>query len=1153
MNFDRGTVVARVGGKRIKFIIDSGATVNTISEKAFTELIKIKSFKSKLIDFSESSDNSLTAYATSKPLQILATFWTDVWIDSIRPHTIERFFVVKNSSSSLMGRNTALRQRVLQMGLSVPTDINLIAQSSCTEKDPFRKLTSKPAFPKFNIEPVRIQVRHDIKVRRCTYSNIQPAFREVARKRIQELLQLGIIEEISDGMSKEFCSALLVVPKGNGDARLVVDLRGPNKCIIREPHRMPTFETITTKLHDAEIFSTIDLTNAFNHVVLHEDSRHLTNFFSGDRFYRFTRLPFGLCNAPDVFQCALEQILKDCPNVVIYLDDILVYGSSYVEHDANLEKVLKTLNEHNVELNNDKCKFRQKSVTFLGFKLCAGGYKITDEKLEAIRNFRTPSSIEEVRSFLGLMNFVDKFIHNRADMTHKLRDLIKSKTFIWNEDTQKEFDFMRLEALDRIKKLGFFNKNDKTELIVDASPIGLGAVLVQRDSNNKPRIIACASKALADSEKRYPQTHREALAIIWGVQRFQYFLYGIDFVIKTDAEANKFLFGGEHQIGRRAISRAESWAIKLMPFRFEMEHIPGNENIADVFSRLIKDSQSDGEVDSAMEERLFSISNEEISITWDEVELETSKDPILQEVLGSLKSDNWPPSLTKFECQKRFLTTSNGVIFFKEKMVVPASLQQKTLKAAHEGHFGMGTMKRILRKAVWWPGINVETEQMVQKCKICQQTSRPPRPVPIRSRDLPDGPWEIVQIDFLKLTGCGSGEFLVVTDTYSRYMWVIEMRRTDVDSTITALWDIVTLWGRPDILQSDNGPPFNALDFTTFWKRHGVHHQRVVPYCPFMNGMVERKNQGLIKAVMNAKVENINWRSALHKYVNKYNNECPHPSTNATPFELMVGRRYRGSFPTLTKESSAYDNIEEVGEKDAEAKLKAARYADKRRGAKASDVKEGDWVIITNKQRRNKIDATFLPDHFKVLSRNGPKLLVQKDNGKIFSKWVAHAKRVDHSDPLLDDEPPKDQEIKEGDMVQLAPSSTDFDDRYMVMAKNNNKLLVRSEDGHEISIDDDDASPLIDQAWTEITPIPDDPADIDRNSYPDGELTRSRNGDNSISTDTEHPLDNAMEENSTSVNNDCPIETPEILPRRSARLKEASSRFKDHVLYNLFG
>lgn len=148
----------------------------------------------------------------------------------------------------------------------------------------------------------------------------------------------GIIEKVTESMDRSFCSSLLVVPKGKADIRLVIDLRGPNKCIFRTPFKMPTFESILMELHGAKFFST-DLSSAFYHVPLAEDSRHLTNFFAGDTMYRYCRLPFGLCNAPDIFQEIMQtDILAGCKGVVNYLDDVLIFGDTKEEHDANLRE-----------------------------------------------------------------------------------------------------------------------------------------------------------------------------------------------------------------------------------------------------------------------------------------------------------------------------------------------------------------------------------------------------------------------------------------------------------------------------------------------------------------------------------------------------------------------------------------------------------------------------------------------------------------------------------------------------------------------------------------------------------------------------------------------------------------------------------------------
>lgn len=292
---------------------------------------------------------------------------------------------------------------------------------------------------------------------------------------IENCVSSGIIEEVNETMDRSFCSSLLAVPKGKDDIRLVIDLRGPNKCIYRTPFKMPTFESILMELHGSTYFSTIDLTSAYFHVELDEDSRHLTNFFAGHGLYRYCRLPFGLCNAPDIFQEILQSIiLKGCKGTVNYLDDILIHGKTKKEHDENLAEVLNRLKNHNVKINFSKCAIGQKAVRFLGFKLSEKGWQIEDDKIKAIQNFRSPQTLAEVKSFLGLITFVEKFIHQRADKTRHLRELANGEVFYWNKELHDEFQSLKNDAWRHIGTLGYFNKEDHTELYVDASPYGLG-------------------------------------------------------------------------------------------------------------------------------------------------------------------------------------------------------------------------------------------------------------------------------------------------------------------------------------------------------------------------------------------------------------------------------------------------------------------------------------------------------------------------------------------------------------------------------------------------------------------------------------------------------------------------------------------------------
>lgn len=1001
---NQAEIECEIAGLKIKTLIDSGSSVNTVTEVHFVTMISSEKHNGRVYNIKQKSDKSLMAYATNAPLSVVASFEADLWISDDRITAVEKFYVIQNAKRSLLSRDTAIRYDVLVLGLSITPAIE-------GNKSFVYAVGDEGKFPKFNLPPVKINIDDTIRGRRVTYTNIEQGWREIARERIQDMVKADIIEPVTKDMRFEHCSAMLAVPKGRDDFRLVVDLRGPNKSIIREPHKMPTLESILAQLDGSTRFSTIDLTLAFFHVELEEHSRHITNFYSGDSFFRYKRLPFGLCNAPDVFQMSMEAILKGCGGVFIYLDDILVHGKSRKEHDTNLDIALKRLESHNVKLNYGKCKFGVKSCVFLGFQIDKFGCHVTNDRIEAIKGFRCPKNLAEIRSFLGLMNFVDKFIVNRADRIQHLQKMIRNKKYEWTTEAEAEFDYMRNEALKSITTLGFYNSSDPIELYVDASGVGLGAILIQRNQANKPRIVACASKALSQTETKYPQTQLEALAVVWGAERFRFYLTGREFEIFTDGEANEFLFNDAHRLGKRTITRAESWALRLQPFKFKIRRVPGEDNIADAFSRLIKESQSDIPFDDTPNSHaLYAIDATLGSITFEDIAEASRADGTLSLIRECLESGEWSKALSgeaepearKLYAVRNSLVTLGDVIVYRHKYVTPGTLRKKALQAAHRGHLGMSSMKRSIRRSLWWPGVNEDVEKKAANCETCKKITPSPRPIPLSSRTLPDEPMEIVQIDFLFIPHCGTEEFLMITDTYSRMFWTIEMRRTDAKSTISALRDIFNIWGRPRIMMSDSGPPFNSAGFTETWKTSGVEHRRVVPYCPQMNGMVERRNQGVLKALRAAAVDGTPWRSALSTYVNAYNHEVPHSVTGATPFELLTGRRYRGFFPSMIGLEYSPLTRDDIAEKDANAKDKSVDYADKKRGAKLSDVKEGDWVLVANKHRKDKMDVMFSKDHYQVICRQGAKVIVRNRYGVEYTRWVSDVKPVATHDRFRD-------------------------------------------------------------------------------------------------------------------------------------------------------
>lgn len=260
-------IVCKLAGCDVEFLIDSGAAINAITEQVFDELLS-ESITNRVFNVRSDEIKSLSAYATKIPLKIVATLETDLWIDEERPHGVELFYVIQGARRSLLGRETSIRYNVLQIGRKVPiasTNDTRIIKEGCNINSVSSAPESKAErFPSFNLPPVKLNIDKSIAPHRSTYSSIPPGWREATNRRIEEMLVSDIIERVTSEMDRSHCSALLAVAKGKDDFRLVVDLRGPNKCIIREPHKMPTLDLIAAKLKGAKWFSTIDLSNVLS-------------------------------------------------------------------------------------------------------------------------------------------------------------------------------------------------------------------------------------------------------------------------------------------------------------------------------------------------------------------------------------------------------------------------------------------------------------------------------------------------------------------------------------------------------------------------------------------------------------------------------------------------------------------------------------------------------------------------------------------------------------------------------------------------------------------------------------------------------------------------------------------------------------------------
>ncbi|XP_055589932.1 uncharacterized protein LOC129742110 [Uranotaenia lowii] len=487
-----------VGGVAIEILIDSGSKYNLIDDTTW-EVMKLQNVTVSNIRF----DNKKNFRAYGKvPLRLITVF--DASIRIIGTQQINStFYVIEKGQQPLLGKITAQQLGVLRVGL--PDRINSVE-------------VPKQAFPCIGGIELTLPIDRSVApviqpLRRCPVPLL-----EKVKEKLDDLLERDIIERVEKPTS--WVSPLVPILKDNGEIRLCVDMRRSNQAIQRLNHPLPVFEEILPRIRKAQYFSLLDLKESYYHVMLTENSRDITTFITNWGLYRFKRLFFGVNCAPELFQNLMESLLSSCKNMVNFIDDFLVFGETEREHDDALKLLVRKFEELGVQLNHHKCKYKQQEVVFLGHKLSGKGVLPSSDKVESILKCRAPKTKEELRSFLGLVTFVSRFIPNLATVNYPLRQLIKNTiNFDWKSEHHQAFEQIKAR-IDSLDYLGYFDPKDRTLLVTDASGVGLGAVLIQF-SGDRPRVISYASKSLTETEKRYASIEKEALAIVWAVERYK--------------------------------------------------------------------------------------------------------------------------------------------------------------------------------------------------------------------------------------------------------------------------------------------------------------------------------------------------------------------------------------------------------------------------------------------------------------------------------------------------------------------------------------------------------------------------------------------------------------------------------------------------------
>ncbi|MCG7869746.1 MAG: hypothetical protein JAY74_25675 [Candidatus Thiodiazotropha taylori] len=484
------TVPLTISGKDLNILVDSGASVNAIDQALFQKLMSSKTILEK-------SHAKIYPYGKTTPLELCGKVTLPVQVNRVT-YDVE-FQVIKGSGKPLIGHKTATELGILR--ISIPeaiATVNTETESILTSfQDRFEGLGRLKDFE------LKLHIDETVKPVAQPARKIPFKMRSQVERKLQELEDQNVIEKVEG--PTPWVSALVPIPKKDGDVRICVDMRQANKAVQRERFPMPNIELTLEQMNGAKVFSRLDLRSSFHQIPLDKDSRYITTFACHNGLYRYKRLFFGINSAPETHQRIIQHIIQDIPGCKNIADDIIIFAQNQEEHNKILRMLLTRLREKNLTLNRDKCEFNKSELKFMGHILSDTGLKIDASKVKAVLDTKEPTNASECKSFLGLVGFLSKFICNYATLAEPLRRLTrKDVPWSWGENEQRSFNALKT-SITSTDVMAYYNENAETSLLVDGSPFGLGAILTQKQPDGSFRPVAYASRTLNAVERRYSQ------------------------------------------------------------------------------------------------------------------------------------------------------------------------------------------------------------------------------------------------------------------------------------------------------------------------------------------------------------------------------------------------------------------------------------------------------------------------------------------------------------------------------------------------------------------------------------------------------------------------------------------------------------------------
>ncbi|KAL4020916.1 hypothetical protein IC575_019704 [Cucumis melo] len=557
-----------------------------------------------------------------------------------------------------------------------------------------------------------------VPISRAPY-RMAPAELKELKVQLQELLDKGFIRS----SVSPWGAPVLFVKKKDGSMRLCIDYRELNKVTVKNRYPLPRIDDLFDQLQGATVFSKIDLRLGYHQLRIKDGDVPKTAFRSRYGHYEFIVMSFGLTNAPAVFMDLMNRVFREFLDtfVIVFIDDILIYCKTEAEHEEHLRMVLQTLRDNKLYANFSKCEFWLKQVSFLGHVVSKAGVSVDPAKIEAVTSWTRPSTVSEVRSFLGLAGYYRRFVENFSRIATPLTQLTrKGAPFVWSKACEDSFQNLK-QKLVTAPVLTVPDGSSSFMIYSDASKKGLGCVLMQQG-----KVVAYASRQLKSHEQNYPTHDLELAAVVFALKIWRHYLYAEKIQIFTDHKSLKYFF-----THKELNMRQRRWLELVKDYDCEILYHPGKANVvADALSRKVSHSAAlitrQAPLHRDLEQAEIVVS---VGVVTMQLAQLTVQPTLRQRIIDAQRNDPYlveKHGLAEAGQAVGFSISSDGGLLFERRLCVPSVSAVKTelLSEAHSSpismHPGSTKMYQDLKGVYWWRNMKREVAEFVSKCLVCQ-------------------------------------------------------------------------------------------------------------------------------------------------------------------------------------------------------------------------------------------------------------------------------------------------------------------------------------------------------------------------------------------------------------------------------------------------